>query len=296
MSQTSLKGPLLVLAGSLCFSTSGFLQAIAPGEATPYIVAGCRMLIGAVALFLFSLLAGKKLNLRNWPVKTLFVYSLALWAYQITFFNSLLFVGVAVGTVVSIGVTPIASGIMSTILEKKAPPRAWYPATLLAVIGLILMNSVEGAPLDPFGLALSVFAGICYAVELTIAKPLTEHHTAEESMMVVMFLVGLGLLPFFFFYPVSWVLTAKGLAVTTGLGVITAACAFSLLVKGLKTTPPAIASTLTLAEPMGAALLGIFALGEACSTKTAIGIALIMASILVLVVLQGKQRSESNHP
>ena len=192
--------------------------------------------------------------------------------------------------------TPIASGIMSTILEKKAPPRAWYPATLLAVIGLILMNSVEGAPLDPFGLALSVFAGICYAVELAVAKPLTEHHTAEESMMVVMFLVGLGLLPFFFFHPVSWVLTAKGLAVTTGLGVITAACAFSLLVKGLKTTPPAIASTLALAEPMGAALLGIFALGEACSTKTAIGIALIMASILVLVVLQGKQRSESNHP
>ena len=263
MSQTSLKGPLLVLAGSLCFSTSGFLQAVAPDQATPYVVAGMRMLIGAVALFLFSLLAGKKLNLRNWPVKTLFVYSLALWAYQITFFNSLLFVGVAVGTVVS---------------------------------GLILLNSVEGAPLDPFGLALSVFAGICYAVELTIAKPLTEHHTAEESMMVVMFLVGLGLLPFFFFYPVSWVLTAKGLAVTTGLGVITAACAFSLLVKGLKTTPPAIASTLTLAEPMGAALLGIFALGEACSTKTAIGIALIMASILVLVVLQGKQRSESNHP
>ena len=289
MSQTSLKGPLLVLAGSLCFSTSGFLQAVAPDQATPYVVAGMRMLIGAVALFLFSLLAGKKLNLRNWPVKTLFVYSLALWAYQIAFFNSLLFVGVAVGTVVSIGVTPIASGIMSTILEKKAPPRAWYPATFLAITGLVLMNSVEGAPLNATGLTLSIFAGICYAVELAVAKPLTQHHTAQESMMVVMFLVGLGLLPFF--HPVSWVLTAKGLAVTMGLGVITAACAFSLLVTGLKTTPPAIASTLALAEPMGAALLGIFALGEACSTKTAIGIALIMASILVLVVLQGKHRS-----
>lgn len=296
MSQTSLKGPLLVLAGSLCFSTSGFLQAIAPGEATPYIVAGCRMLIGAIALFLFCIISGKTLNLRNWPVKSLLLYALALWAYQIAFFNSLLFVGVAVGTVVSIGVTPIASGIMSTILEKKAPPRAWYPATFLAITGLVLMNSVEGAPLNATGLTLSIFAGICYAVELAVARPLTQHHTAQESMMVLMFLVGLGLLPFFFFHPVSWVLTAKGLAVTTGLGVITAACAFSLLVKGLKTTPPAIASTLALAEPMGAALLGIFALGEACSTKTAIGIALIMASILVLVVLQGKQRSESNHP
>lgn len=51
MSQTSLKGPLLVLAGSLCFSTSGFLQAVALDQATPYVVAGMRMLIGAVALF-----------------------------------------------------------------------------------------------------------------------------------------------------------------------------------------------------------------------------------------------------
>ena len=117
MFQTSLKGPLLVLAGSLCFSTSGFLQAIAPDQATPYVVAGMRMLIGATALFLFSVLTGKKLNLRNWPVKNLMAYTLALWTYQIAFFNSLLFVGVAVGTVVSIGVTPIASGIMSCSLS-----------------------------------------------------------------------------------------------------------------------------------------------------------------------------------
>ena len=291
MSQSSLKGPLLVLAGSLCFSTSGFLQAVAPDQATPYVLAGMRMLIGAATLFLFSLLAGKKLNLRNWPVKSVLMYALALWAYQIAFFNSLLFVGVAVGTVVSIGVTPIASGIISTLVEKKAPPAAWYPATLLAVIGLVLINSVQGAPLNATGLALSIFAGICYAVELAVAKPLTQNHTAEESMMLVMLLVGLGLLPFFFFYPVSWVATAKGLAVAISLGVVTAACAFSLLVAGLKTTPTTIASTLTLAEPMGAALLGIFALAEPCSTKTAVGIALIMASILVLVFAQGKRRT-----
>lgn len=290
MNRAALHGPILVLAGSLCFSTSGFLQAVAPAEATPYVVAGCRMLIGAAALFLYSLLMGRRLNLRNWPVKNVALYAIALWSYQVTFFNSLLIVGVAIGTVVSIGVTPIASGIISWIFEKKAPPAAWYPATALAVAGLFFINSIENANFQWTDLLLPILAGVCYAVEICVSKPLTAHHTAEESMMLIMFIVGLGLLPFFFFYPVSWIFTESGLLVTGSLGIVTAACAFSLLVAGLKTTAPATASTLALAEPMGAALLGIFALGEPCTLKTATGIGLIFISILVLVAGESKKK------
>ena len=289
MRQTNLYGPFLVLAGSLCFSTSGFLQAIAPAEATPYIIAGCRMLIGALALFLYSLLLGRKLNLRNWPVKSVAFYALALWGYQILFFNSLLVVGVAVGTVVSIGVTPIASGVISWIFEKKAPVLAWYPATVIAILGLVLINGTEGVSFNLTDLLLPILAGVCYAVEICVAKPLTENHTAEESMMFIMFIVGLGLLPFFFFYPTDWIFTARGIAVTGSLGIVTAACAFTLLVAGLKTTPAATASTLALAEPMGAALLGIFALGEPSSLQTIAGIGAIFAAILILIA--GEKRA-----
>ena len=292
---STLRGPMLVLAGSLCFSTSGFLQAIAPADATPYVVAGCRMLIGAAALFLYSILRGRKLNLRGWPMKNVALYAFALWAFQIVFFNSLLVVGVAVGTVVSIGVTPIASGLISWVFEKKAPGFFWYPATLIAIAGLVLINATENLNFEASDLLLPILAGLCYAVEIAVAKPLTEHHTAEESMMFIMAIVGVGLLPFFFFNPVAWIFTAPGFAVTASLGIVTAACAFSLLVAGLKTTAAATASTLCLAEPMGAALLGVLALGEPCSVKTVAGITCIFVAILVLIYGEAHPKRKGKH-
>ena len=106
ISMAGIRGPLLVLTGALCFSTSGFLQALAPEGATPYVVAGCRMLLGAFSLYLFLKWRRVGISFRGWSWRYILIYALALWLYQISFFNSVLLVGVAVGTVVSIGVTP----------------------------------------------------------------------------------------------------------------------------------------------------------------------------------------------
>ena len=43
-------GPLLILAGALCFSTTGFVQALAPEGATPYVIGALRMAVGGIAL------------------------------------------------------------------------------------------------------------------------------------------------------------------------------------------------------------------------------------------------------
>lgn len=284
--KNSLKGPALVLAGSLCFSTSGFLQAIAPSGATPFVIGGSRLLIGALVLLLFILLGEKKPSFRHWPWKHVGMYAVALWLYQISFFHAVLAVGVAVGTVVSIGVTPVVSGLITWAKDKKSPSFMWCLATALAVTGLFLMNDMSGSKFDSFDLLLPVFAGACYAVEICVSKPLTERHTAQESMMLIMFLAGLGLLPFFFFNPVSWILTGEGMLVVLGLGVVTAACAFSLMTAGLKDTPAPIASTLALGEPMGAALLGILVLQEPCPAQTLAGIVCIFMSILLLIFFE----------
>ena len=52
MSNT-LKGSLLVLLSALCFSISGTLQAIAPDEATPFVITEARMLVGSLFLFIW---------------------------------------------------------------------------------------------------------------------------------------------------------------------------------------------------------------------------------------------------
>ncbi len=284
MTQSSLRGPLMVLAASLCFSTSGFLQAIAPEGATPFVVAGCRMLIGFLALLIICLVRREHLNFGHWPWKTVFIYAIGLFLFQVSFFSSTLRVGVAIGTVVSIGVTPIFSGLFSWLYDGQRPSLAWLVATVVAVSGLVLVNSLEGALFKWYDLLLPIFAGACYAVEIGVSKSLTEHHSAPEVMMLITLLVGLALLPFFFVYPIKWIFTPRGIFVAMALGIVTAAMAFSLMTAGMKTTSAPVGATLALGEPLGAAVLGITVLHEAYTIKTLTGIALLLGSILVLVL------------
>ena len=83
--------------------------------------------------------------------------------------------------------------------------------------------------------------------------------------------------------------TPVGALVALHLGVVTTAIAFSLTLAGLKVTPAATASTLSLAEPLSAACLGIFFLHEPLSLSAAVGIALIFGSVLILVACPSGQ-------
>lgn len=292
LSLSGIRGPLFVLIGALCFSTSGFLQALAPDGATPYVVAGSRMILGSLALFLFLKIRRVRLSLKNWCWRYILLYSFALWLYQILFFNSVLLVGVAVGTVISIGVTPFFCGIIYACQEKKLPGKAWAISTVIAVTGLTLINSMDNASFKTVDLLLPILAGACYSVEISISKYLTETHSAEEAMMIITGIVGVGLLPFFAFFPVQWVFTPQGLSIALALGIMTCALAFTFTVEGLKTTSAPVGATLALGEPLGAALLGILALNEPSTPKTIIGIALMLASVFVLVAAEMKQKKQ----
>jgi DME family drug/metabolite transporter len=60
----------------------------------------------------------------------------------------------------------------------------------------------------------------------------------------------------------SWVATGRGLAVATYLAVLTTALAYLLYARGLRTTAVTTATTLGLAEPAIAAVLGLAVLSE----------------------------------
>lgn len=73
---------------------------------------------------------------------------------------------------------------------------------------------------------------------------------------------------------------------------MTCALAFTFTVEGLKTTSAPVGATLALAEPLGAALLGILALNEPATCKTILGIGLMLTSVFVLVIDQMKSDSK----
>ena len=68
------------------------------------------------------------------------------------------------------------------------------------------------------------------------------------------------------------------------LGVVTAALAFSLTLAGLRRTPTAMAATLALVEPLGAACWGIFLLHEPVGGQELAGMGLLFGGVALLAL------------
>lgn len=277
-------GPLTLLAAVLIFSTNGFWQAIAPEGATPYVVAASRLWIGGLTLALWCLVRYRKIHLRGWNWKAIGTYAVALWLYQIFFFQGVYIIGVAVGTVIAVGSTPIFTGLIQALIYKERPDSLWYIATLFAIIGLVLVNMVDAMSFSWYAVILPLLAGLTLAISVIVAAEVAKVHSAEEGMAIVMLLAAALMLPFFMLFPVEWMATPKGMLCVAMLGIVNSALAFTLELIGFKNTPTLIASTLTLGEPMGAALIGIFVLNEPSTLASVSGIVLLFISILILVI------------
>lgn len=292
MSARLSRGPLLVLAGALCFSTTGFVQALAPEGATPYVIGGVRMMGGGLALLLWCALRGLLPRRDGWPpelvLKRVIPAVLALVGFQICFFRGVQEAGVAVGTVAAIGFSPVVVAVLGFLLLGEKPVKIWYASTALAIAGLILLNWRNGGSGGGgSALVLPLAAGFCYACYYVFSKPLGQRHPPETVMMVLCLAGGVCLSPVFFLYPTAWMLSLPGALVALHLGVITTALAFSLTLAGLRETPAAAAATLGLGEPLGAACLGIFFLHESVGVPALAGMALLLGGVVLLTLFSG---------
>ena len=290
MKNSSLVGGLFVLIGALCFSTTGFTQALIVDDgASSYAIGTIRMLFGGLLLLGLCAIRGTLPVRRGWDLKCLFLTVFGVGVYQLCFFKGTLQAGVAMGTLAAMGFTPVVAAILGAIFYKVIPSKQWYISTIIGVTGLILMNWGKTGDFNPGALFFPLAAGACYGFTLTFSKPLLKVFPAETVMTVVLLICGMCMLPGMLTEDLSWMLTPRGILATLHLGVVTTAMAYFFTIVGLKMVTSATAATLSLAEPVGAALLGILILGEAVSPTSFTGIALIIASTLLLVVWPEKK-------
>ncbi len=277
------RGYWLVLAAACLWGTNGTAQALAPEGAQPIIIGTLRIAVGGLTLLAIAAARGSLRDGKRWPLLPTFFGALSMAAYQLFFFAGVARTGVAIGTIVGIGSTPILAGPIGFILRGERPNKRWAFATVLGVIGCVLLIAVgEQISLDPLGIFLAICAGGSYAVFATVSKGLIDEH-APESVMAVTFCLGaLFVLPLLFRADLSWLAQPAGFLVVLHLGVITAGLGYTLFAQGLKLVPVATAATLTLAEPLTAGVLGVFFLHEPLTPLAVLGILLIFAGLAVL--------------
>ena len=277
--------PWLVLIAAMLWGTTGTAQELAPQGAQPVIVGAARLAVGGGALMALAATRRVLNKGERLPLMTTLIAAASMAAYQLFFFAGVDRTGVAVGTVVGIGSSPILAGVIGFLARGERPGRHWAVATALAVMGCsLLITAGRSIQVDPLGLLLAIGAGAAYACFTVASKYLLEGRPPETVMAVVFCTGALFLLPLFFTADLAWLAQPRGLAVVLHLGLVTVAIAYTLFARGLSQVSVATAATLTLAEPLTASMLGVFFLGERLTPLAALGIFLIFAGLAMISV------------
>lgn len=295
---TTTRGQLLIMAAAILWGTTGTSQALAPVGVTPLSIGSVRLLLGSLALLVLALFRNGFRQRHTWEFGTVFIAGIAIAAYQVTFFAGVKLAGVAVGTIVGIGSAPIFGALLGHFFEQETLGKRWFLATTISLSGVVLLGAAGKTSLylDLRGVLLALAAGFSYAVYTLSNKRLLRQHQPDEVMAFSFGLGALLLLPLFFTSPMAWLASPRGMLVAGHLGLIATGLSYALFGRGLKSVPVSTTTTLTLAEPLTAALLGVLVVGERLPPIALIGIALIAAGLLMLTVFRPAGQTRDTAP
>jgi len=276
-------GAWLVLAAGALWGTTGTAQALAPPGATPAAVGALRLALGGAGLLAVALLRGELRQAGRLPGRAVVAAAVTVAAYQVCFFSGVSLTGVALGTVVGIGSSPVWAGLLAWLTGGGRPARRWVLATGLAVAGVILLIAGgRSLQVNVPGVMLALAAGASYAIFASAGKRLLESASPDAVMAVVFGLAALLLSPILLQSDIGWVGTPRGAAVALHLGLLATTLSYLLFARGLRSLPAPTAVTLSLAEPLTAAGLGLLVLQERLSLAALLGGGLLLAGLISL--------------
>ncbi|MDO5739385.1 MAG: EamA family transporter [Ornithinimicrobium sp.] len=324
-SQPVAGAALAAVGAAALWGTTGTAQALGPDASDPTSVGAARIILGALVLVVLAWLESHRAErpVRNaaepvggtsvpasWLDPTValgrlprlvlvLLGGIAVAAYQACFFLGVARAGVAVGTVVALGVAPLATGLLGMLLGER-PTARWATATAGAVVGVLLLVAGSGTLEDGSGVAVGIAAalgaGLSYAGYTIAARALLLRGVSGMVVMAGLFAVGALLLaPTLLVADLGWLSTRSGLLMVLWLGVIATGLSYVLFQRGLSGLPASTVASLSLAEPVTATLLGVVVLGEHLSALTLTGI-LVVALSLLLMALRRKTTPVAPEP
>ncbi|MBB5954026.1 DME family drug/metabolite transporter [Saccharothrix tamanrassetensis] len=278
-------GPLPILAACVLWGTTGTVSSLAPASAPASAVGAAGLVIGGCLLFLTA--RGTRTVLRTADHRLLALGALTVAGYALAFYPAVARTGVAVATTVALATAPIVLGL-------KARPLV----TLTAVAGCaVLVLGGGDTHVDLVGVALALIAGLSYAAYSVIcAHLIRQGHPSRAVVGTVFGGASILTLPVLLALGIGWIASGPGIAVVVHLSVFTTFAAYLLFGRGLRHTGAAAATTLTLAEPAVAAVLGVVVLHERLPLISWCGMALLGVALAALARPAAPATSTTDQP
>jgi len=274
----------LSLLGNGLAGTAGTAAAIYAVNTPAPVIGFVRLAIGAVTLLLLAPFFGGEL--RNLPRLVarpgVWIMAASSASYQAFFFASVERTGVATAALITVGCIPVSAGLVGWIFLRERLSKIWLISTAIAIAGLVMASLGELQTNDATGLLYAVIAGSGIGAYLNAAKVEVRagaHSMQLPGMAFLLGSVGLFLIVRNDLIQVQW--TSQTLQLAIYLGAVTMGIANGIQVVGLKGISSGIASTMMLADPVTAAVLGIVVLGQALTLNGAVGLILVVIGLVM---------------
>lgn len=284
-----------VLLACVLFSTSATGRAYLDFPGSSISVGAWRVFLGGIGLAAYAAIRYGTTGLRKLiRMPIVWVMSLAVLAYQISFFIGAARIGVAMGTLGALATAPFFAGVLGWIVGTGKPSAIWAVSTVMGIIGLALITGVSEVR-DNLGFFAVFISGVMYAVFTVFGVRLTRTHdvTGAEVLGAAFGIGAFISLPIVLFTS-AWINSALLVGFVLYIGLATTALGYILFGNGLTHLSPGTVSTLTLAEPVLATLMGVFILGEVMNLRGWIGCAVIIGALALLGIVESRTPTKSN--
>jgi DME family drug/metabolite transporter len=223
---------------------------------------------------------------------------------QTAYFASVGSAGVAVATAVTLGAAPILVALGARLWMAERLGRGGAVAITSAVLGLVLLvfgsepAAGSGARQPLVGIGLALLSAVAYAASTLLSRGMGTDEVGKDPIgnALISFTAGaLCLLPL---APTSGLLpehgdTATVVALLAYLGLIPSALAYGLFFAGLRVVTATAASVIALIEPLTAAAIAVWLLGEKVTVPAVLGGATLFAAVVALSISERTTSTEA---
>ncbi len=291
-------GVALVSIAAVFWGTTGTAQSLGAQGLSPYWLGAAQLAVSAVfyAVLRWAMVrrrrksGGQPLFPRpsglGLDMRLIALAAAGIGGYSICFYAGVKLTGVAVGTAVAIGSSPIWAGLMQAVFLRTPLSALWWCGTAVSITGGVAMALGKGAgaaPLSAGGLLLCLLAGLSYAAYALINKRLVAHVSPGLVNFYVFSGAALFAVPVAFLLAGAPRFSLPSLLVAAYLGVVVSGMAHALFSTGLRGISGPTGVTLSLIEPVAAFVLAIWVVGERQGLQSWTGLALVMTGLLVVV-------------
>ncbi|SPJ34956.1 DMT family transporter [Kushneria phyllosphaerae] len=300
-----LLGVLGVLLAAVLWGTTGTAATLAP-EVSAVAIGAVAMGMGGLlqALVAAPRIHGSRALLRaRWP--WLLSGAVAVAIYPLAFYGAMRLAGVTIGTVVSIGSAPLLSALIESRFDGLRLGARWKLGAVLGLAGMALLCLAETGPHDGVGstarvvqgVLMGVVAGLTYAFYSWSARRLMQGGIPTRAAMGATFgLGGILLMPVLLLTGAPLLASVNNVTVGLYMALVPMFLGYLGFGYGLARVPASTATTITLFEPVVAALLAVVIVGERLPLLGWVGIVLVIACLVCLSAPVRWTRARSDNP